>query len=92
VHVVSKACTRALEQADTIIDANTELTRALNKVSPLVADAYADGLAGDGPDATVDRVADLNVRIADAFSAAKRVPSQFDRYADTCRQEPTPNE
>lgn len=82
--VVSPACGHAINQADKIVTANVHLTKVTNKMAPLVADAYAAGLDGRGPNPVINRVARLNVAMRKAQRQASFIPPRYGDLSAKC--------
>lgn len=83
IPVAPYVCVRALDSIADHRAAVAEVVKVSNRVGPLVADAYAAGLAGDDP--MIDRVTNLNMRLKEASRAADKVNERYARQAARCR-------
>lgn len=77
------ACMAAMDTVNDTLVATGHLIAAVNRVGPLVADAYAAGLAGRDP--MIERVTNLNLDIRKAHKAAAGLPDLYVKQAARCR-------
>lgn len=90
--VTPPACLRAIDTFDTLNKATAHLIDTSNQLSPLVARAYAAGLADNDPDRLINQVARINVDLKHAHRDATALPDVLSRQVTRCRTQETPHD